>query len=145
MKQRTCVLIKPDGMEKKVIGKILTRFENEGFQLLGIKMIPPDQEKLENFYLEHKGKTFYDRFLNFMLSGPIIATVWEGEEIIVRSRQIIGATNSKEAEIGTLRQLYGTDNRKNLVHGADSLKSAEREIKIMFKESELCNSSEGVN
>ncbi|MBI2118208.1 MAG: nucleoside-diphosphate kinase [Elusimicrobia bacterium] len=138
MKQRTCVLIKPDGIEKKVIGQILTRFEDQGFQLLGMKMVPVNQEKLENFYSEHKGKTFYDHFLNFMLSGPIVATVWEGEDIILRSRQIIGATNSQEAEIGSLRNLYGTDNRKNLVHGSDSSISAEREIKIMFKESELC-------
>lgn len=138
MNHKTCILIKPDGIEKKVIGKIIDRLENEGFELVAMKMIPPNKTLIENFYSEHKGKEFYERFIEFMISGPLIATVWQGEEIIQRSRKVIGATNSKEAEKGTLRCLYGTDNRKNLVHGSDSEKSAQREISILFQKHEIC-------
>lgn len=134
---KTCILIKPDGYEKKVVGKVLDKLESEGFQLIALKLIRPKKETLEQFYAEHQGRPFYPGLMEFMTSGPFVATVWEGENIITRSRKIIGATNSKEAETGTLRKLYGTDNRKNLVHGSDSEKSAEREIKILFKEEEL--------
>ena len=137
MKERTCVLIKPDGIESKAAGKVISRFEQEGLDLRALKMIPPDASRLEKIYSVHKGKPFYDGFMAFMLSGPLIAAVWEGENVIARVRKIIGATNSKEAEAGTLRQLYGTDNRKNLVHASDSPDSAEREIRILFQENEI--------
>lgn len=135
--QRTCLLIKPDGIEKKVVGKIIDRLESEGVTLLAMRMILPNSEWIENFYSVHQGKPFYKLFIEFMLSGPSIAMVWEGENIIARVRKIIGATNSKEAEPGTLRNLYGTDNRKNLVHASDSVQSAEREIDLLFDEKEL--------
>ncbi len=134
IKQKTCILLKPDALEKNVVGKILDRLESEGFKLVAIKLIPPSKQLLEQFYAEHSGKEFYERFMEFMLSGPLIATAWEGENIVQRSRDVIGATNSKEAKPGTLRNLYGTDNRKNLVHGSDSPSSALRELKIMFRE-----------
>lgn len=137
--QKTCLLIKPDGIEKRVVGKVIDCFEKEGFRLVAMKMLPPNREQIENFYSVHKGKYFYDAFIDFMLSGPMIAMVWEGSEIVRKSRQIIGATNSKEAEKGTLRNLYGTDNRRNLVHGSDSEESAEREIGILFNKSEMYN------
>ena len=140
MKKRTCILIKPDGIEKKVVGKILAKLEESGFTLMGLKLIVPEKSLYEKFYAEHQGKPFYDGLMNFMLSGPLVATVWQAEEgidIIARSRQIIGATNSVEAAPGTLRQMYGTDNRRNVVHGSDSDAAADREIKILFKSEEL--------
>ncbi len=130
-------MLKPDALEKNVVGKILDRLESEGFKLIGIKLVPPNKSLLDAFYAEHVGKEFYGRFMEFMLSGPLIATAWEGENIVPRSREVIGATNSKEAKSGTLRNLYGTDNRRNLVHGSDSPASAVREIKIMFGDGEL--------
>ena len=138
--QRTCVLIKPDGISKKVAGRVLERFESEGFRLVGMKMVPPSESLIRKFYSVHEGKEFFERFIEFMLSGPFIATVMEGENAIDHCRQIMGATNSPEAKEGTLRKLYGTDNRKNLVHGSDSEESARREIGILFKDSELCSS-----
>ena len=137
MKQRTCLLIKPDGIEKKVAGKVLDRFEREGFDLVALKMFPPERKRIEEFYSMHKGKPFYPSFIEFMLEGPFIAMVWEAENAIGRAREIIGATHSKEAAPGTLRNLYGTDNRRNLIHGSDSEASAQREIGLLFAENEI--------
>ena len=137
MKQRTCLLIKPDGVEKKVIGKVLDRFEREGLDLTALKMVPPDRKKIEEFYSIHKGEPFYGSFIEFMLEGPLVAMVWEGENVVSRCRQIIGQTNSKEASPETLRNLYGTDNRRNLVHASDSEASAAREINLLFRKEEL--------
>jgi nucleoside-diphosphate kinase len=140
VKQRTCLLIKPDGIEKKVAGKVLDRFEREGFGLIALKMLPPDRKRVEEFYSLHRGKPFYDSFIDFMMEGPSIAMVWEGENAVDRTREIIGATHSKEARAGTLRNLYGTDNRRNLVHASDSEDSAEREIGILFAKEEILHS-----
>lgn len=135
--ERTCLLVKPDGVEKKVIGKVIDRLERENFRLLAIKMVTPKKSLIENFYSVHRGKPFFGGLVEFMCSGPFLAMVWEGEEIIARSRKIIGATNSQEAETGTLRNLYGTDNCQNLMHGSDSAESAEREIQLLFKTEEI--------
>lgn len=137
MIERTCVLIKPDGVGKKVVGKILERLESEGFQLLGLKMLRPSREEMEALYEEHRAKPFFGPFLRFMLSGPVIASVWEGEDAIHRIRKIIGATNSREAAEGTLRRMYGTDNRRNLLHGSDSAEAAQREIRHFFRPEEI--------
>ena len=137
MIQKTCILIKPDGYEKKLVGKVISQLEQAGFQLQALRLLPPVKERLESFYAEHVGKHFFNSFLEFMLSGPVVATVWEGENIIERSRKLIGATDSPKAEPGTLRNLYGTDSRKNLVHGSDSVDSARREIRLLFQESDI--------
>lgn len=144
MKQRTCLLIKPDGLQKKVVGKVIDRLESEGFELLALKMLPPGRERIEDFYSVHKGKPFFPAFLEFMLSGPFIAMVWQAENAIEKSRRIIGATHSLEAAPGTLRRLYGTDNRKNLMHGSDSEESARREIAVLFDETEIHDPSGSV-
>lgn len=130
-------MVKPDGVQKKLIGKVLERFEGEGFNLIGLKMLPRNSDFLQKFYGEHAGKPFYGALMEFMTSGPIVACVWEGDEIIPKIRKLIGATDSKKAEPGTLRGQYGTDGRINLVHASDSPASAEREIGLIFKESEL--------
>lgn len=135
--QRTCLLIKPDGIEKKVVGKIIERFEREGFDLLAIKTIQPNRKLMQHFYSMHKGKPFFPFFIEFMLTGQVIAMVWAGENIIERSRKMIGDTNSKTAEKNTLRKLYGTDSRRNLIHGSDSERSARREINLLFEKKEI--------
>lgn len=128
----TCVIVKPDGVGKRVVGKIIDRFESEGFQLLAMKTVRPTAALMEEFYAEHKGKPFFPPFLRFVTSGPLVVTAWRGAGAVARVRQIIGATNSPEAAPGTLRRTWGTDNRRNLVHASDSPKSAAREVAFFF-------------
>src|SRR5690349_10882979 len=104
MRQRTCVLVKPDGVGKHLVGTVLQRMEKAGLQLAGVKMLRLTPERAEAFYGEHKGKPFYDPLIVFMTSAPIVATVWEGREAIAEARALMGATNSPEAANGTLRK-----------------------------------------
>ena len=136
-RERTCTLVKPDGVEKQLIGTVLSRFEKAGLQLVGLKMLRLSRADAERFYAEHKERPFYPGLIEFMISSPIVASIWEGENAIQVARGVMGATNSPEAEMGTLRREFGTDNRRNLVHGSDSPKSAEREIAFFFKPEEL--------
>jgi nucleoside-diphosphate kinase len=131
------MIVKPDGVGKKVVGKIIDRFESEGFLLLGVKMVRPAGNLMEEFYAEHKGKPFFPAFLRFVNSGPLVVTAWQGEDVIKRVRAILGATNSQEAAPGTLRKTWGTDNRRNLVHSSDSPASASREISYFFKNDDI--------
>ncbi|MBN1823292.1 MAG: nucleoside-diphosphate kinase [Endomicrobiales bacterium] len=135
--ERTCLIIKPDGLGKRVVGEIIKNFESQGFKLVGMKMIRGGREKLEKFYEIHKGKQFFEPFMKFVSSMPVIISVWQGEKAVSRVREIIGATNSREAAKGTLRNLYGTDNRRNLVHASDSLENAKRETEYFFTQDEL--------
>ena len=135
--QKTCVIIKPDGIGKKVIGEVIRRFETEGLQLLGVKMVRPDRASLENFYGIHKGKDFFEPFINFMSSGPIVVTAWQGERAVQKVRDIIGVTNSKEALPGTLRQMFGTDGRRNLVHASDTVDNGIKEVDFFFRNEEI--------
>lgn len=130
--ESSLVIVKPDGVGRKVVGKVIDRFEGEGFQLMAVKMVRPTAKLMEGFYAEHAGKDFFPPLLRFITSGPIVPMVWRGENAIARIRQIIGSTNSREAAEGTLRRTWGTDNRRNLVHASDSAKSAEREIAYFF-------------
>ena len=135
--ERTCVIIKPDGVGKKVAGEVIRHFESSGLKLLGMKMLWPDRKTIENFYEVHKGKYFFEAFINFMSSGPIVVCAWEGPEAVKNVRNMLGATNSKEAAPGTLRQMYGTDGRRNLVHGSDSAENGIREIDFFFSPKEI--------
>ncbi|MCX5782059.1 MAG: nucleoside-diphosphate kinase [Elusimicrobia bacterium] len=139
--ERTCVIIKPDGIGKKVVGEIIKSFESEGLKLLGMKMVWPDRSTIENFYDVHRGKYFFEFFINFMTSGPIIVTAWEGENAVFGVRNIIGSTDSMEAAPGTLRRMFGTDGRKNLVHASDSVENGIKEIKFFFKNGEIIDYS----
>ncbi|HRY29921.1 MAG TPA: nucleoside-diphosphate kinase, partial [Elusimicrobiota bacterium] len=125
------------GVGKKLVGKILGRLEEEGFQLMALRMVRPTQALMEEFYAEHKGKPFFPPFLRFVTSGPLVVTAWAGENVVSRVRQIIGATNSPEAASGTLRRAWGTDNRRNLVHASDSPASAARETAFFFTPQDL--------
>lgn len=135
--ERTCILVKPDGVCKKHIGQVIERLESAGLQLLGLKMLRLTKERAENFYQEHHGKPFYDPLVAFMTSAPIVASAWQGEKAIEKARALMGSTDSPNAPGGTLRRQYGTDNRHNLVHGSDSARSAEREIAFFFKPEDL--------
>jgi nucleoside-diphosphate kinase len=128
----TCLIVKPDGVGKRVVGKIIDRLETEGLQLLAMRMVRPTPALMEDFYAEHKGKPFFPAFLRFVASGPIVVTVWQGDRAVERVRQIIGATDSQKAAPGTLRKAWGTDQRRNLVHASDSPQSAAREVAMFF-------------
>ncbi len=135
--ERSLVLAKPDAVKKKVVGKIIARFEDEGFKLLGLKKLKLTKEQAGQFYIVHKDRPFYDELCEFMSSGPIVAMVWEGENAIARIREIMGATNPEEAAEGTLRKLYASNIGENAVHGSDSVESANYEIPFFFSELEL--------
>jgi nucleoside-diphosphate kinase len=137
MSERTCVLVKPDGVGLKRVGSVVDRFERAGLSLRGLKMIRLSRTDAEAFYKEHQGKGFFEGLLAFMTAAPIVAMVWEGDKAITTVRSLMGATNSQAADSGTLRRDFGTDNRYNLVHGSDSPASAEREIQFFFKTGEL--------
>lgn len=135
--EKTFLIVKPDGVGKKVLGEVIKRLESEGLTLVGLKMISPTINEIEDFYHTHKGKHFYQPLVNFMICGPIVVSVWESKDAVAKVRKIVGATNSKEADPGTLRRIYGTDNRRNLVHASDSPENAKREIEFFFKDKEI--------
>ncbi|MCQ6253937.1 nucleoside-diphosphate kinase [Methanocaldococcus sp.] len=137
MKERTFVAIKPDAVKRKLIGKIIERFENKGFEIVAMKMIKLNKELAEKYYEEHKGKEFYERLINFMTSGRIVVMVIEGENAISVVRKMIGKTNPSEAEPGTIRGDFALSTPDNVIHASDSKKSAEREIKLFFKDDEI--------
>ncbi len=138
MTERTFIAIKPDGVKRNLIGRIITRFEEKGYKIIGLKLLLPTLEHAEKHYAEHKGKPFYDRLIRYITSGPIVAMVVEGPNVIAESRKMMGATKPENAEAGTIRFEYAICQEYNIIHGSDSPESAEREIAIYFKEEELC-------
>lgn len=139
MAERTFIAIKPDGVKRNLIGKIITRFEEKGYKLIGLKLLLPTTEMAEKHYEEHKGKPFYPRLISYITSGPIVAMVIEGNNVIAEARRMMGSTKPEEAEAGTIRFEYAIAQEYNIIHGSDSVASAEREISIYFKEEELCS------
>lgn len=136
MSQRTLVLVKPDGVERGLTGQILARIEAKGYTLAELKLVNASREILEQHYAEHQGKPFFEPLVQFMLSGPVVAAVVEGDRVIEGFRSLAGATEPTTAAPGTIRGDLGRDwgekVQKNLVHGSDSPESAEREIGIWF-------------
>ena len=137
--ERTFVAIKPDGVERGLVGDIIHRFERRGLKLVGLKLMNVPTAKAEEHYGEHKGKGFYNGLVGFITSGPIVAMVLEGKNAVSLARQVIGATNPAESAPGTIRGDLALDIGRNVVHGSDSPASAKREIGIFFKEEELVN------
>lgn len=135
--EKTLVIIKPDGLCKRLVGKVLSRFEEAGFKIVGLKMLKLTEKIYDEFYVSHKGKFFYEPYKEFMLSAPIIPCVLEGKNVINEVRKIIGNTDSKKAQIGTIRNLYGLNDRRNIIHASDSLETSEYEINYFFKEHEI--------
>jgi nucleoside-diphosphate kinase len=135
--ERTLSLIKPDGVERCLIGEIIRRFETAGIRIVAVKMIRLTRELARSFYAEHHGKPFFDGLTEFMSSGPIVAMVIEGEDVIQRNRTMMGATDYREAAPGSIRHDFARDGTKNIVHGSDCTASAEREIPFFFSRLEI--------
>ncbi len=135
--QRTFVMVKPDGVQRNLIGEIVMRIERKGYQLIGAKLMMVPRELAEAHYAEHKGKPFYDELIDFITSGPVFAMVWQGKEVIAAIRKLMGKTNPVEAEPGSIRGDYGISLGMNIIHGSDSPANAEREINLWFKPEEL--------
>ena len=136
--ERTLSIIKPDAVAKNVIGEIMARFEQAGLNIVAAKMLHLSQEQAEGFYAEHKERPFFPALVEFMTSGPVVVQVLEGENAILRNRELMGATNPKEAAAGTIRAKFAQSVEANAVHGSDSEASATREISHFFSMSELC-------
>ena len=138
--ERTLIIIKPDAVEKKAVGKILDRFLEEGFEIKALKMFRFTEDQAKQFYIVHKDRPFYGELVEFMTSGPVVAAVLEGENAIQRVREIIGPTDSEEARRtspNSIRALFGTDKGKNAIHASDSKESAGYEIPFIFSGLEI--------
>lgn len=136
--ERTFFAIKPDAVKRGLIGRIIKRVENKGYKIVGLKMVQPTLEMAKRHYAEHEGKPFYPDLIKYITSGPIIAMVVEGKNVIEGTRHMMGSTVPNTAEVGTIRADFGMTKECNVVHGSDSVESAEREIAIYFKPDELC-------
>lgn len=134
--ERTFVAIKPDGVQRGLVAEIIRRFETKGFKLVGLKMMVVEKTTAEQHYAEHKERPFFAGLVSFITSGPVVAMVWEGNNVVASVRKMMGATNPANAEIGTIRGDFCVDIGRNIVHGSDSVESATREIAIFFKSEE---------
>lgn len=143
--EKTFLMVKPDGVQRELIGEIVSRFEQKGFQLAGAKLMNISNELAEKHYGEHKERPFFGELVEFITSGPVFAMVWQGENVIATARQMMGATNPKDAAPGTVRGDFGVTVGKNIIHGSDSPESAQREIGLFFKEDELVEYSKQIN
>ncbi|GGP10479.1 nucleoside diphosphate kinase [Oceanobacillus neutriphilus] len=130
-------MVKPDGVQRNLIGDIVARFEQKGFKLVGAKLMTISADLAETHYSEHKERPFFGELVEFITSGPVFAMVWEGENVVASARTMMGKTNPSEALPGTIRGDYGISVGKNIIHGSDSLESASREIGLFFDEKEL--------
>ncbi|MGZ8094364.1 nucleoside-diphosphate kinase [Campylobacter jejuni] len=130
--------MKPDAVKKGVIGKILDRFESNGLRIAAMKKIQLSKEQAENFYAIHKERPFFKDLVEFMISGPVVVSILEGEGAVLKNRDLMGATNPKEAKAGTIRADFAESIDANAVHGSDSLENAKIEIEFFFKPNEIC-------
>ena len=137
--ERTLSIIKPDAVGKNVIGKIISRFEDNGLCVVAGKLIHLNDEMASGFYAEHDGKPFFDALKSFMTSGPVFVQVLQGEDAIHKNRELMGATNPQEASAGTIRADFAQSIDANAVHGSDSAESAKREIEYFFSSEEILN------
>lgn len=135
--ERTFLAIKPDGVQRGLVGSIIQRFEKKGFTLVGMKLMSVSRELAEQHYDVHKEKSFFGGLVNFITSAPVVAMVFQGEGVVAAARKIIGATNPLTAEPGTIRGDHGISIGRNLIHGSDAVETAQREISLWFKEEEL--------
>lgn len=135
--EKTFIMIKPDGVQRGLIGEVIQRFERKGLQLVAGKMLQISRAQAEKHYAEHQGKEFFERLITFITSGPVFAMVWEGDRAVALSRALIGKTDALEATPGSIRADFAVHKNFNIVHGSDSTASAEREIDNFFTSSEL--------
>ncbi|MBX1702639.1 nucleoside-diphosphate kinase [Campylobacter jejuni] len=136
--EKTLSIIKPDAVKKGVIGKILDRFESNGLRIAAMKKVQLSKEQAENFYAVHKERPFFKDLVEFMISGPVVVSILEGEGAVLKNRDLMGATNPKEAKAGTIRADFAESIDANAVHGSNSLENAKIEIEFFFKPNEIC-------
>ncbi|KFG86290.1 nucleoside diphosphate kinase 1 [Metarhizium anisopliae] len=135
--EQTFIAIKPDGVQRGLVGPIISRFENRGYKLAAIRLVTPSKDHLEAHYADLKGKPFFDGLIKYMLSGPICAMVWEGRDAVKTGRAILGATNPLASAPGTIRGDFAIDVGRNVCHGSDSVENAKKEIALWFKEGDV--------
>ncbi|KMK76441.1 nucleoside-diphosphate kinase [Alkalihalobacillus pseudalcaliphilus] len=143
--ERTYLMVKPDGVQRNLVGEIVSRFEKKGFQLVGAKLMHITEETAKKHYAEHSERPFFGELVDFITSGPVFAMVWQGENVIKTARKMMGATNPADSEPGTIRGDFAAQLSMNVIHGSDSPESAEREIGIFFTQEELCEYEKAVN
>ena len=136
--ERTLVILKPDAVQRRLTGRILTRFEERGLQVVGLKMMRISEELARRNYSVHEGKDFYEPLIRFVTSGPVVVLVLQGVNVVEIVRRMMGKTFGSQSEPGTIRGDFGVSNRFNLVHGSDSAETARREIALFFRPEELC-------
>ncbi len=137
MPERTFVLLKPDAVQRALVGEIVGRFEGRGLKVVAMKMVRVPRSLGETYYAEHKGKSFFEPLMSYITTGPVVAMVLEGDGAVAAVRRMMGKTNSAEAEPGTIRGDLALTIGRNLIHGSDSLESAKREIPLFFKADEV--------
>ena len=141
MIQKSFVMMKPDAVQRRLMGKVLSRFEEKGLQIVAMKMVQVDDELAKTHYGEHSEKPFFGSLISYITSSPVLAMVIQGEEAIAVIRKIVGVTNPQEADCGTIRGDFGMDTGRNIIHASDAPESAEREIALWFNEDEICEYS----
>ncbi|XP_053412888.1 nucleoside diphosphate kinase, mitochondrial [Nycticebus coucang] len=142
-RERTLVAVKPDGVQRRLVGDIIQRFERRGFKLVGMKMLQAPERILAEHYQDLRRKPFYPALVSYMSSGPVVAMVWEGYNVVRASRAMIGHTDSAEAAPGTIRGDFSIHISRNIIHASDSIEGAQREIHLWFQSSELVNWADG--
>jgi nucleoside-diphosphate kinase len=135
--ERTFLAIKPDGVQRSLIGEIIRRYEAKGFTLVALKLLNVTKQLAEQHYDVHRERPFFPGLVEFITSGPVVAMVWEGEGVVAAARKIIGATNPLTAEPGTIRGDFGINIGRNIIHGSDAIETAQREIALWFKDEEI--------
>lgn len=135
--ERTFIMIKPDGVQRGLIGEIIRRFESKGFTMVGMKLMGVSRDLAEKHYAVHQDKPFFGSLVEFITSGPVVAMVWQGDNVIASARTLIGATKPSEAAPGTIRGDYGLTIGRNLIHGSDASETAQQEIALWFTDAEL--------
>lgn len=135
--EKTFLMLKPDAVQRGLIGEIITRFEKKGFKLVALKMLQVDRTLAEEHYSEHKGKGFFEPTVLYIMSSPVVAMVWEGKNVVAMAREMMGATNPANAGPGSIRGSFAVDISRNVIHGSDSVESAEREISLYFHPAEI--------
>ena len=139
MMEKSFVMMKPDAVQRRLMGKVLSRFEDKGLQLVGVKLLQIDEDLAKEHYSEHVEKPFFNDLVSYITSSPALAMVIKGEDAISLIRKIVGATNPKEADLGTVRGDFALDMGRNIIHASDSPASAEREISLFFNDEEICD------
>ena len=135
--EQTFIMIKPDGVQRGLVGKIIGRFEDRGYQLVAMKQCSPTQEHLEEHYTDLREKKFFKDLITYMLMGPVVAMVWAGKDVVKQGRIMLGETDPLKSKPGSIRGDYSIDLGRNVCHGSDSVESAQKEIKHWFKDEEL--------